>query len=48
MEPTESVEIEVSPEALTPEVVEALLSTEVARKKMREMCRELVDTSFPL
>lgn len=43
MEPTESVEIEVSPEALTPEVVEALLSTEVARKKMREMCREMME-----
>lgn len=45
MEPTESVEIEVSPEALTPEVVEALLSTEVARKKMREMCREMLDVT---
>lgn len=43
MEPTESVEIEVSPEALTPDVVEALLSTEVARKKMREMCREMME-----
>jgi len=41
MEPTESVEIEVSPDALTPEVVEALFATEAARMKMREMCREM-------
>jgi len=41
MEPTESVEIEVSPDALTPEVVEALFATESARMKMREMCREM-------
>ena len=43
MEPTESVEIEVSPEALTPEVVAALLGTEAARAKMREMCREMME-----
>jgi hypothetical protein len=41
MEPTESVEIEVSPDALTPEVVEALFATEAARMKMRELCREM-------
>lgn len=46
MEPTESVEIEVSPDALTPEVVEALLSTESARKKMREMCREMMEADL--
>ena len=43
MEPTESVEIEVSPEVLTPEVVAALLGTEAARAKMREMCREMME-----
>lgn len=43
MEPTESVEIEVSPEALTPEVVAALLGTEAARAKVREMCREMME-----
>lgn len=46
MEPTETVEIEVSPAALTPEVVEALLSTEVARKKMRECMREMVEADL--
>lgn len=43
MEPTESVEIEVSPDVLTPEVVAALLGTEAARAKMREMCREMME-----
>ncbi len=46
MEPTESVEIEVSPEALTPEVVAALLGTEAARAKMREMCREMMESDL--
>lgn len=41
MEPTDSVQIEVSPDVLTPEVVEALLGTETARMKVREMCREM-------
>ena len=43
MEPTESVEIEVSPDVLTPEVVAALLGTEAARAKVREMCREMME-----
>ena len=46
MEPTESVEIEVSPEVLTPEVVAALLGTEAARAKMREMCREMMESDL--
>lgn len=46
MEPTESVEIEVSPDVLTPEVVAALLGTEAARAKMREMCREMMESDL--
>lgn len=46
MEPTESVEIEVSPEVLTPDVVAALLGTEAARAKMREMCREMMESDL--
>ena len=46
MEPTESVEIEVSPDVLTPEVVEALLGTEAARMKVREMCREMMESDL--
>lgn len=46
MEPTESVEIEVSPEVLTPEVVAALLGTEAARAKVREMCREMMESDL--
>ena len=46
MEPTESVEIEVSPEVLTPEVVAALLGTEAARAKMRECMREMMESDL--
>ena len=46
MEPTESVEIEVSPDVLTPEVVAALLGTEAARMKVREMCREMMESDL--
>ena len=46
MEPTESVKIEVSPDVLTPDVVEALLGTEAARMKVREMCREMMETDL--
>jgi hypothetical protein len=46
MEPTESVEIEVSPDALTPEVVEALFATDAARMKVREMCREMMEADL--
>ena len=46
MEPTESVEIEVSPDALTPDVVAALLGTEAARMKVREMCREMMESDL--
>lgn len=46
MEPTESVEIEVSPDVLTPEVVEALFGTEAARMKVREMCREMMESDL--
>ena len=46
MEPTESVEIEVSPDVLTPEVVAALLGTEAARAKVREMCREMMESDL--
>ena len=46
MEPTESVEIEVSPDALTPDVVEALFASEAARMKVREMCREMMESDL--
>ena len=46
MEPTESVEIEVSPEALTPEVIEALFASDAARAKMRECMREMVEADL--
>jgi len=46
MENEEKVEIELSPEKVTPELVEALLSTEVAREKMRKMCREMLESDL--
>ena len=46
MEPTESVEIEVSPDVLTPDVVEALFASEAARMKVREMCREMMESDL--
>jgi hypothetical protein len=46
MENEEKVEIELSPEKVTPALVEALMDTEVAREKMRKMCREMMESDL--
>lgn len=45
-ETTEKVEFELTPDKLTPAVIEAIMESETAREKVRKMCREYMESDM--